>query len=163
MAIRIIVAIASNRVIGAGGRLPWRLPDDLARFKSLTMGHPVIMGRSTFRSLGKPLAGRTNIVLTRETGLIAAGCRVVGSRAEALEAAGDTQTVFIIGGASVYALFLPVTDRLSVTWVDREVEGDTLFPAIDWDAWRVLESSPTLMDSAGLFPHRFVEYGRKTP
>jgi dihydrofolate reductase len=163
MAIRIIVAIASNRVIGAAGHLPWRLPDDMARFKALTMGHPVIMGRATFDSLGKPLSGRTNIVLTRTAGLAAPGCRVVGSRAEALEAAGSAETLFIIGGASVYQLFLPITDRLSVTWIDRDVEGDTLFPAVDWDAWRVLETSPAVMDSSGQFPHRFVEYGRKTP
>jgi len=156
--IRIIVAIASNMVIGAHGRLPWRLPDDLARFKRLTLGHPVVMGRATFESLGKPLVGRLNIVLTRRADLPLPGCRVAGSREQALDAAGGADTVFIIGGASVYALFLPVTHCLSVTWVDRDVVGDTLFPEVDWGAWRIVESSPTVRDPE--FPHRFVEYAR---
>lgn len=159
--VRIIVAIAANRVIGVRGRLPWRLPDDLARFKRMTMGHPVVMGRSTFESLGKPLSGRTNIVLTRTAGLALGGCRMAGSRGEALSAAGDADTVYVIGGASVFALFLPVTDRMSITWVDREVEGDTLFPTVDWSAWRVIESSETVTDPEGRFPHRFLEYERR--
>jgi dihydrofolate reductase len=163
MIISIVVAIAANRVIGVHGRLPWRLPDDLARFRRLTLNHSVIMGRSTYESIGKPLARRKNIVLTRTSGLAIEGCSVAGSRDEALEAAGDEGPVFILGGASVYAQFLPIADRMFITWVDRDVEGDILFPDVEWSAWRVMQSSPTVMDAEGRFPHRFVDYERSTP
>jgi dihydrofolate reductase len=163
MTVCIVVAIAANRVIGARGRMPWRLPDDLARFRRLTVGHPVIMGRATYDSIGKPLARRNNIVLTRATGLAIEGCSVVGSREEALETAGTDGPVFVIGGASVYDLFMHLTQRMFVTWVDREVAGDTLFPVVDWAAWRITESSPTVHDVENRFPHRFVDYERSSP
>ena len=161
--ITIIVAMAANRVIGAHGGLPWKLPDDMARFKRLTMGYPVVMGRATFESMGKPLAGRRNIVLTRTRGFTIDGCEVVGSREEAMERVGAADTVFIIGGARVYELFLPIAQRLAITWIDRDVAGDTLFPVVDWSEWRLIGSSATVSDAENRFPHRFVDYERRVP
>ncbi len=159
-----IAAVAANRVIGRAGVMPWRLPDDLARFRKLTMGHAVIAGRATFLSMGRPLAGRQNIVLTRDSALRIPGCDVVHSRDEALRAAHRPATqglveVFVIGGAAVYELFLPIAGRMYITWVDAEVPGDTLFPEVAWDEWRVVRETPA--DSvAGSLPHRFTDYER---
>ena len=126
--------MAANGVIGNQGALPWKLPDDMARFSRLTMGHAVIMGRATFASLNRPLTGRRNIVLTRNAGLRIQGCIVAHSREEALEAAAGDEEVFVIGGAAIYALFLPEAHRLYVTWIDAAVAGDAVFPAVDWSA-----------------------------
>jgi dihydrofolate reductase len=165
--VSLIAAVASNRVIGTQGSMPWRIPGDLRRFKRLTMGHPVIMGRSTFLSLGKPLPGRINIVLTQDPSLRIPGCTVVHSREEALRAAeSGPEEVFVIGGASVYALFLPLAARMYITWVDAEVPGDTLFPEVAWDQWRVLRETAGPAAGPGpaapaVLPYRFVDYVRK--
>jgi dihydrofolate reductase len=163
--ISLIAAVAANGVIGNRGALPWKLPDDMARFRRLTMGHAVIMGRSTFASLRKPLAGRRNLVLSRDASLQIAGCLVVHSRAEALEAAetghaagGDE--AFVIGGAAVYGLFLPEAHRLYMTWIDAEVTGDAVFPEVDWSAWRITRESAGPAEAGGGLPHRFVDYER---
>jgi len=161
----LIAAVAANGVIGNRGALPWKLPDDMARFRELTMGHAVIMGRSTFESMGKPLRGRRNIVLSRNAGFQIAGCIVVHSAREALAeaaakaAAGDTEA-FVIGGAAVYELFLPGADRLYLTWIDVEVRGDTAFPSVDWRAWRVTREASGDAGPQEAFPHRFVDYER---
>ncbi len=123
------------------------------------MGHALIMGRATFESMGKPLAGRHNIVLTRDASRGFPGCTVAHDRDAALRAAGRDE-VFVIGGAAVYALFLPVADRLLITWVDADVEGDTLFPAIRWDEWDPLTPIAAPAEP-GVLPHRFVDYERK--
>jgi len=159
MTVSLIAAVAANGVIGRDGALPWRLPGDLARFKRLTVGHPVIMGRSTFQSMGRALAGRTNIVLTRDVGLRLQGCTVVHGAEEALRAASETgtQEAFVIGGAEVYALFLPGARRMYLTWVDAEVDGDAAFPEVDWSQWRVTSETP---GPEGSLPHRFVDYER---
>jgi dihydrofolate reductase len=157
--ISLIAAIAANGVIGRGGRLPWKLPDDMARFKILTTGHPVIMGRSTFESLGRPLAGRRNIVLSRNPRLRIEGCTVVHSAEEASRAAAGSaeEEAFVIGGAEVYARFLPRARRLYITWVDADVDGDATFPAVDWSRWRVTGET---RGRSGTLPHRFVDYER---
>jgi dihydrofolate reductase len=158
--ISLIAAVAANGVIGNRGALPWRLPDDMARFRELTMGHAVIMGRSTFESLKKPLRGRRNIVLTRNTGLRLEGCVVVNSLEGAMDAAdGDTEA-FVIGGAVIYRLFLPSAHRLYLTWIDADVPGDTVFPAVDWREWRAVREIAGAPDPGGAFPHRFVDYER---
>jgi len=181
MTVSLIAAVAANRVIGSRGAIPWRLPGDMARFRKLTMGHPVIMGRATFQSLGRPLAGRVNIVLSRDPSLRLPGCRVVRAREEALaaaavDAAGAPTTepeAFVIGGAEVYSLFLPIADRLYMTWVDAEIPGDTFFPEVAWEQWQVTgESAPGPARAEGVrperagtetaFPHRFVDYARRT-
>jgi dihydrofolate reductase len=137
MRISLIVAMTPDRVIGQGGRLPWRQPDDLRHFKRITMGHPVIMGRKTWASLRKPLPGRDNIVLTRQPDFTAPGARVVHTVAEALavaQASGATEA-FVIGGGAVYALFLPFASRIYATIVRAVVEGDTFFPALPPGDW----------------------------
>lgn len=140
--ITIIAALARNRVIGRDNRMPWHISDDLKRFKSLTLGHPVVMGRKTFQSIGKPLPGRDNIVITRSDAFAAPGCRVVHSLAEALSAAQDGPEVFVIGGADIYALALPIADCLQLTEVDAETDGDAYFPDFDRGAWREVSREP---------------------
>jgi len=145
--VSLIVAMDAERVIGRGGGLPWDLPEDRAYFRRTTMGHPVIMGRKTYDSIGSPLKGRRNIVLSRSTERLVAGATVVASPDEALAAAGRAEEVFVIGGAEVYALFLPMASRLYVTQVSNvlprphgEVTTDEVrFPEVDWDEWRLVQ------------------------
>lgn len=133
----IVAAVARNGVIGVDGRLPWRIPEDLARFKDLTMGHALVMGRATFESIGRPLPGRSNVVLTRSAGWSHDGVDTAISLDEAMEiAAGRSQDAFIVGGAEVYRVALGRADRIELTEVDAEPEGDTLFPVVDWSQWR---------------------------
>ena len=133
----IVAAVGRNGVIGVDGRLPWRIPDDLARFKELTMGHSLVMGRATFESIGRPLPGRSTIVLTRRAGWSHEGVEVAKSLEEALaSAAARSQDAFIAGGAEVYRSALDVADGMELTEVDAEPEGDTWFPEVDWSDWR---------------------------
>ena len=155
----LIAAVAANRVIGNKGAMPWHLPDDLARFKRLTMGHAVIMGRATFASMGRPLSGRQNIVLTRDPAVRIPGCDIAHSAPEALATAGSREA-FIIGGAAVYALFLPVADFMYLTLIDADIPGDTLFPDVRWEEWRVLREAPGRTAESTPLPHRFVDYER---
>jgi dihydrofolate reductase len=158
----VIAAVASNRVIGNRGRLPWRLPDDLARFRRLTMGHAVLMGHATQRSLPRPLAGRRNVVLTRDRGLHIPGFEMARSPEEALRMTGGDEA-FVIGGAEIYALFLPLAEKMYLTMVDAEVPGDVLFPEVQWEKWRVTAEEPGTLDDASTPPHRFVDYQRISP
>ncbi len=137
--IYLVAAIARNGVIGAGGKLPWRLPQDLKHFKQLTLGHPVIMGRRTWESLGKPLPGRENIVISRKPGFEASGAGVAQSLEAAVALCTGEAVAFVIGGAEIYAAALPLADGLVLTEIEQDFEGDTRFP--DWDrgAWRVAQ------------------------
>lgn len=139
MRISLIVAMSRNRAIGRDGQLPWHLPGDLAFFKKMTRGKPLIMGRKTCQSLGKPLPGRRNIVLTRDAAFVAEGFILVRDASAALAAASPAAEVMICGGSSVYALFLPRAHRLILTLVDTEVEGDTFFPEFDQGDWTEVE------------------------
>jgi len=133
----IIAAVAKNGVIGKDNKLPWHLPEDLKHFKALTMGHPMIMGRKTWESLPGRLPGRPHIVVTRDAGYQADGADVVHSLDDAIAAAGrHSDTVFIIGGADIFALALALADRMELTEVEMEVEGDTRFPAFDPARWQ---------------------------
>ena len=132
----LVAAVARNGVIGAGGKLPWHLPEDLKHFKKLTLGHPVIMGRRTWDSLGKPLPGRENIVISRKTGFEAPGASVASSVEAAIALCAGEPAAFVIGGAEIYAAALPLADGLVLTEIDRAYEGDTRFPAWDRGAWR---------------------------
>ena len=141
MELVLVVARARNGVIGDGGALPWHLPADLRRFQRMTVGKPVIMGRKTFESIGKPLPGRQNIVLTRNGGWHAEGVTVVANLAEAIAAAGlarqtRADTIMVMGGAQIYAEALPSATRIEVTEIDAEPEGDTVLPAFDMVRWR---------------------------
>ncbi len=135
MKLSIVVAIASNGVIGRNGGLPWRLPADLAHFREITMGHPIVMGRLTHESIGRPLPGRLNVVVSSNPGYSAEGCEVIST----LEALGDinssTGEFMIIGGARLYEESLGVASRLYLTEVHAEPEGDVFFPAYDRNAW----------------------------
>ncbi|MDO9174083.1 MAG: dihydrofolate reductase, partial [Actinomycetota bacterium] len=141
MKIALIAALAENRVIGRDNMLPWRLPNDLKYFKAVTLGKPVIMGRKTWESLGRPLPGRTNIVISRQAGYAAPGGRVVWSFAEALELAAQVARLdgvdecLVIGGAEIYALALPHCHRLYLTEVHAAVDGDAFFPEFDRAPW----------------------------
>ena len=134
--ISLIVAASTNNVIGNDGELPWRLSDDLKRFKAVTMGKPIVMGRKTFESIGRPLPGRQNIVISRQANFTADGCDVVQSTVEAVEIAGDADEIMVIGGSQIYAAFLPTADRIYLTRVHVEVEGDAVFPSLDAAEWR---------------------------
>ena len=139
MEIALIYARAANGVIGHNGTIPWHLPEDLAHFKALTQGHPVIMGRKTWESLPprfRPLPGRRNIVITRQTDYAAPGAEVAGSLENALQRASTAAVAFIIGGEQIYTQAMAVADRLEITEVDQEPEGDARFPeiaAVDWE------------------------------
>jgi dihydrofolate reductase len=140
MTLSLVVAASSNNVIGRDGGLPWHLPDDLRQFKRLTTGKAVIMGRSTYESIGRPLPDRRNIVMTRNADYVADGCDVVSSVSEAMDAVEGAEEVMIIGGGQVYRDFLPLANRIYLTRVQAEVEGDTYFPEIDEAAWRLVSS-----------------------
>ena len=138
----LIAAVAQNGVIGAYGKLPWRLPEDLTHFKALTLGHPVIMGRRTWESLKASLPGRENIVVTRIPGYEAPGASVAASLEGALALCTGEPVVFVIGGAELYAAALPLADALVLTEIQRDYEGDVRFPAWDRSAWRESQRKP---------------------
>ncbi len=134
--ISLIVATSANGVIGRGGELPWHLSDDLKRFRQLTMGKPIVMGRKTFDSIGRALPGRQNIVLTKQSEFIADGCDVVSSVDAAVTTAGGAGEIMVIGGSEIYALFLPLANRIYMTRVQVDVDGDTRFPELDDEQWQ---------------------------
>lgn len=137
----IIAAVSENNVIGHGNALPWRIPEDLARFKTLTLGHTLIMGRKTFESIGRPLPGRTTVVLTRGKDFTARGVLVAHDRDEALSLVTG-ENVFVAGGADVYRLFFPVASKLFLTRVHAAYDGDTYFPSFDAGEWKLVSSEP---------------------
>lgn len=165
MRISLIVAVAENGVIGRRGQLPWRLSADLQRFKQLTMGHTIIMGRRTWESIGRALPGRKMIVVTRQLDyrIDVAGVTKAASLSEAIEtarAAGDEEA-FVIGGAELYRAAFTTADRLYYTRVLAAVEGDTTFPNISWDDWHLAESTEHSADDRNDFPYAFEVYERR--
>jgi dihydrofolate reductase len=153
--------MARNRVIGRDNRLPWRLPADLAYFKQVTMGHPVIMGRRTWESIGRPLPGRQNIVVSRNRDYRAPGATVVGSLDEAWRVAGDVEEACVIGGTSLFAEALPQADRIHLTEVEAEVVGDTYFPPFDRSQWVEREVERHGRDERHEYPFRIVVLERR--
>lgn len=133
--ISLIVAVARNGIIGAHNTLPWRLPEDLRYFRARTMGHPIVMGRKTWESLGRALPGRRNLVVSRQADFAATGGETCTSLEAALEAAQQADEVFVIGGAQLYEAALPLADRLYLTEIAKDFEGDTCFPAFDRSQW----------------------------
>lgn len=132
----VIAAMARNRIIGVNNTLPWRLPEDLKHFKALTMGHPIIMGRKTFESIGKPLPGRSTVIVTRDSGYRVEGCLSATSIDAAIAACAGEPEIFFVGGAELYAQVLPRADRLYLTEIQADYAGDAWFPAFDRDAWQ---------------------------
>ncbi len=156
MSLSLIVAVADNGVIGQQNGLPWRLPEDLKRFKALTLGKPIIMGRKTFDSIGKPLPGRTNIVITRQGDLALPGCLVVDSLPAAIAAAGEVAEIMIIGGAEIYHQALPQAQRVYLTQVHAIVDGDATFPALNPMQWRELAREDYPADERHAYAYSFV-------
>jgi len=157
MTLSLIWAMADNRVIGIDNRLPWKLPADMKWFRQNTMGKPIIMGRLTFESFGaKPLPGRRNIIVSRNTDYSAEGIEVFNSLEDAIAATADAEEVMLIGGMSLYEQALPLADRLYMTLVHANVEGDAWFPEIDFSQWEVLEQHDRDADEKNPLPHSFV-------
>ncbi len=162
MKISMIAAMTEDRVIGIKNTLPWKLPNDMKWFRQNTMGKPIVMGRKTFESFGaKPLPGRTNIIITRDKSYQAEDSIVVYSIDEALKAAGDVEEVMIIGGASFYEQMLPKADRLYLTFVHAELEGDAWFPEIDNKDWNKVEKINHKSDDKNRYAHSFIILDRK--
>ena len=150
-----------NRLIGNNNQLPWYLPADFAHFKTVTMGKPVIMGRKTYESIGKPLPGRTNIVLSRSSATRFEGVECVSSFEQALALVPDAEEVMVIGGSTIYEMLLPRADRLYLTYVEAEFDGDAWFPEIDNNQWLELESVLRKADEKNRYDCRFVTLEKK--
>ena len=163
MLISIVVAVSENGVIGKDNQLLWRLPDDLKRFKKLTLGHPIIMGRKTFDSIGKPLPGRTSIVITRNRNFSMEDVIVVHNIEEAIEEAAklETEETFIIGGGELYSSTLAIADRLYVTEVNTIISGDTYFNITDPEQWIETERTVHQADEKHKFEFNFVDYTKR--
>ena len=155
----LIVAMARNRVIGNKGSLPWHLPEDLKRFRRLTMGHPIIMGRKTYDSIGRPLPGRRNIVISRNQSLAIDSVETAASLQSALDMVADADQAFVIGGQQIYQAALPLADRIELTLIDSDFEGDVLFPEIDPGKWKESRREPGEKSQSSLKYH-FVRLDR---
>lgn len=160
--IAIVVAMAENRVIGRDNRLPWHLPADLRHFRQVTVGKPVLMGRKTHESIGRPLPERTNIVVTRDRSYQAPGCVVVHSIESAIRAAGGHEEVMVIGGTDFYRQLLPKADRIYLTLVHAAFEGDARFPDLDEREWREVERVDCVPDEKNSWPYSFIRLERVT-
>ena len=159
--ISIIVAVASNGVIGDKNSLLWHIREDMVHFRTTTSGHPVIMGRKTYDSIGRPLPKRTNVVITRDANLTIEGCAVVHSLEEAVSMFDSAEEVFVIGGAQIYAQALPLADRIYLTVVGKEYEGDTSFPAFDYSQWTELSKEDYARGEEYEYPFSFITLERK--
>ena len=160
MRITLVVAVSENGVIGRDAGLPWHLPADLRHFKRITLGHPILMGRRTHESIGRPLPGRTNLILSRDPDFFSPGCTVVPNWAQALEAAGDSAELMVIGGEAIYRLALPRADRIYLTRIHARVEGDAHFPDLEPADWREIESRRQAADVANAFDLTFTVLDR---
>jgi dihydrofolate reductase len=158
--ISIVVAMARNRTIGVNNTLPWRCPEDLKHFKALTMGHHMIMGRKTFDSIGKPLPGRTTVIVTRNENLYIEGCVMAHSLEKAIASCGEDKEIFIVGGAELYTLSIPLADRLYITHVQKEVTGDAYFPEFNQAEWRELSREKRSQELPEPLEYDFVTYQR---
>ncbi len=158
--VSLIVAMDRNRLIGNDNQMPWRLPADLAHFKRVTMGKPMVMGRKTWESLGRVLPGRRHIVVTRQQGYTAAGIEVVSTLEEALTLLRGTEEIMVIGGAQIYAQMLPHADLLYITRIDAEFDGDTWFPKIDMQTWQLLSETAQNASEKNPYPYAFQIYAR---
>lgn len=163
LVISAVVAMAKNRVIGKDNKLPWHLPADLKHFKTITTGHPILMGRKTYESIGRPLPNRTNIIITRDANYKAADCIVVTSIEEAINAATKTaaEEIFIIGGAEVYQQLLTSIQRIYLTIVQDEIDGDAYFPALDMREWKEVAREEHKADEQNKHDYWFLRLERR--
>ncbi len=156
----ILVAMSQNRTIGINNTLPWHIPEDLKRFKALTMGHHMIMGRKTFDSIGKPLPGRTTVIVTRNQGLKIEGCIIAHTLAEAIAACAGDDEIFVVGGAELYAQAMPLTDTLYITEIQQDVGGDAHFPSFDKSVWQEVSRERHSQEAPQALKYHFVSYRR---
>jgi dihydrofolate reductase len=156
----LIVAVDENNLIGHNNQLPWHLPADLKYFKSVTMGKPIIMGRKTFDSIGKPLPGRKNIIITRNNNFKAAGCEVYTDINEAIKNCEFEEECFVIGGAELFRIALPLASKLYLTKIHLQFEGDTFFPAIENRIWKLTAADHHLKDEKNKYDYSFFIYSR---
>jgi dihydrofolate reductase len=159
MTLSFVVAMSSNHVIGVNNKLPWRLPADLAYFRKLTMGHTILMGRKTYVSIGKPLEGRKNVVLTTNPDYEAPGCVIIHSVDEARQMSGPEE-LFVIGGAEIFNLLFDDADRLYVTMIEQEFAGDTFFPELDAVKWRLVAKEAGVTNEKNPYKYEFLVYER---
>jgi dihydrofolate reductase len=158
MKISLIVAMASNRVIGLNNKMPWHLSTDLKKFKETTMGSPVLMGRKTYESIGRPLPGRTTIIVSRNPAYRQEGCLVFNNIETALKKASESaDEIFVIGGSDLYEAILPITDAIYLTIINREFQGDTFFPDIDLNDWSEVEREDIKDDPDVAFSYSFLK------
>ena len=160
LAVSLVVAMARNHVIGRDNSLPWHLPEDLRHFKTVTLGKPVLMGRRTFESIGRPLPGRTNLVLTRDTGWKSDGVIVAHSLDDALARCGAAQELAGIGGAEIFRLLLPLATRIYLTRIDADIPGDTVFPPLDYAQWVEIDNRRFSADGRNAYNMTFVTLER---
>ena len=160
MNLTIIAAMSENRVIGRDNDLAWHLPDDLKRFKELTKGHHVIMGRKTYESVGRPLPNRTNIVVTAQRDYKAPGCIIVNTLKEAIQKAENDSQPYVIGGGKIYEQALALSDTLELTHIHAQVEGDTYFPEVDTTKWQIVAKESHPADEKHEFAFDFLTYQR---
>lgn len=160
MIISLVAAMGRNRVIGKDNALPWKLPADMKRFREITTGHPIVMGRATFESIGRALPNRLNIVMTRDKNYTAEGCRIVHSLQEALQAGAGNDEVMVIGGTSIFVQFLPLAERIYLTVIDHDFEGDAYFPEFDETQWRETERRAYEPDEKNLYRYTFLTLER---
>lgn len=156
MRLSAIVAMSENRVIGRNNQLPWHLPADLSHFKKITLGNPIVMGRKTFLSIGRPLPGRRNIVISRDAQFQAAGCEIFHSPNEALTALNTSAEVFIIGGATLFQELLPKLQSLYLTIIHANITGDVYFPEIDVTQWQEIAREDHVADEKNAYAYSFV-------
>ena len=161
MKITLVAAIASNTVIGKENSLPWNIPEDLKRFKQMTSGHTILMGRKTFDSIGRPLPNRQNIVMTKDKSFEQEGIKVINDFDEALELIKESnEDVFVIGGSKIYELFEPVANSLAITRILKDFEGDAFFPDINWELWQI-EKEEKFFDEKSNVECKLIEYSKK--
>ena len=160
MSISLIVAVSTNNVIGVRGALPWHISEDLRRFRRLTTGKPVVMGRKTYASIGKPLPERRNIVISRDPEFTATGCDIVASPDAAIELTGDSAEVMVIGGSQIYAAFLPLARRIYLTRVHAHVDGDTYFAVLDEAHWNLTACKEYAANEVRRHGFAFMTYDR---
>jgi dihydrofolate reductase len=158
----LIVAVSQNGVIGRHGQLPWHLSADLRRFKQMTLGHTLIMGRKTYESIGRPLPGRDSIVVSRQPDFEAPGCEIVADWTEALRRIRTDDEAFVIGGHQIFQLALPCADRIYWTHVAADVDGDVFFPTMDWNEWVLLADEPHAADAQNDYPFSLRIYQRRS-
>ncbi len=161
MRISLIAALSRNGVIGRDNRLPWKLPADMRHFRQLTMGKPILMGRKTFQSIGKALPGRSNIVVSRNPAFQAAGCIVVDSIEGGIEAAGACEELMVIGGAAIYRAALPLAERMYLTVIQADVEGDARFVEFDKKEWLETARADYAADEENAYPYSFITLERR--